>query len=70
VTEIEVQILILDSALDSARHHTARCKRRRDRVKCELAEAQHTLDESINAEATLERSIASMREAMLLRSVV
>ena len=63
MTEIEVQILILDSALDSARQHTARCKRR-------VAEAQHNLDESINAERVLANSLASMREAMLLRSVV
>jgi hypothetical protein len=70
MTPIEVEILMLDNALKSAREHSARCKRRRDRVKHELDEANLVLAEADHAVRSLERSITNKRQEFLLRSVV
>jgi len=57
----EIQILILENALESAKQHTARCKRR-------LAEAEVTFSEASIAEMTLSRSINSLRDTYLQRA--
>ena len=63
MNEIEVQILIIDSALESAQQHVVRCKRRLSEARINLEEAEHVV-------RSLERSIAAKREEYLLRSVV
>ena len=63
MTEIDFEILGIDSAKESAMLHVARCKRR-------VAEAKLNLEEAELAVQSLERSLAAKREEYLLRSVV
>ena len=59
----EVELLILENALDSANEHVARCERR-------VTAAKVDLDSARAAVSSLAHSIKNKRDEWLLRSVV
>ncbi len=58
----EVEILIIENALDTAKEHTARMKRRAYRAEAEFLEAQQHVK-------GLEETIQLMRDGYLSRTV-